>query len=85
MQDAAQQVLAKLNTVDYAALSGSLTQLLQDLRTELSTGDAHQALTGILALLHTLQDSVQAADLPGLSLESGAHRDRSVRWWRARM
>jgi len=78
VQDAAQQVLAKLNTVDYAALSGSLTQLLQDLRTELSTGDAHQALTGILALLHTLQDSVQAADLPGLSLEL-RRTSRSVR------
>ncbi|MGA3403158.1 MAG: MlaD family protein [Acetobacteraceae bacterium] len=69
VQDAAQQVLAKLNTVDFAALATSLTQLVQDLREELTSGGAHAALEQTQELLRTLHDAVQAADLPGLSAE----------------
>lgn len=69
VQNAAQQVLARLNTVDFAALSGSLNQLVQDLHAELTSGDTHQALQQTQALVHTLQEAVQAADLPALSAE----------------
>ncbi len=69
VQDAAQQVLAKLNTVDFATLATSLTQLVQDLRGELSTGDVHATLGQTQELLRTLHDAVQAADLPGVSAE----------------
>ena len=69
VQNAAQQVLARLNDVDFATLATSLTQLVQDLREELTSGGAHAALGEIQALLHTLHDAVQAADLPGLSAE----------------
>jgi ABC-type transporter Mla subunit MlaD len=69
VQDAAQQVLARLNTVDFVALSGALTQLLIELRGELISGDAHQALVGTQGLLHTMRTAVQAADLPALTAE----------------
>ena len=69
VQDAAQQVLAKLNTVDMAAVAASLTRLLDDLHTELSTGDVHVTAEKLQATLRTLQGAVQAADLPGLSAE----------------
>jgi ABC-type transporter Mla subunit MlaD len=70
VQDAAQEVLGKLNTVDFAALSSGLTQLVQDLRNELTSGGAHQALAETQTLLLTLHDAIVAADLPGLSAEA---------------
>lgn len=69
VQDAAQQVLAKLNAVDFAALATSLTQLVLDLRQELGSGDVHQTLEQTQEMLRALHDTVQAADLPGLSAE----------------
>jgi len=69
VQDAAQQLLTKFNTVDLAALTTSLTQLARDLREELSSGDVHKTVEKTQELLRTLQDAVQAADLPGLSGE----------------
>ncbi len=67
VQDAAQQVLAKLNSVDLNALATAFTGLIDDLRTELRQGDVHGALTNAAALLQTLQEQVKAADLGGLS------------------
>jgi ABC-type transporter Mla subunit MlaD len=69
VQDAAQQLLAKLNTVDLTALASSLAQLLQDLHGELSTGDAHQTMEQTQELVRTLRDTVHAADLPALTAE----------------
>jgi paraquat-inducible protein B len=67
VQDAAQQVLAKLNRIDIDALATQLTALLTDLRTELSTGEVHNTLLAARTLLRTTNDAVQAADLPGLT------------------
>src|SRR5208337_3092857 len=79
VQDAAQQLLAKLNRLDIDALSASLTGLAADLRTDLDSGDLHLALTRSAELLRTLNDSVRAADLPGLTADlrrtSGTLRD----------
>ena len=69
VQDAAQQVLAKLNTVDLAALTTSLTGLVQDLHEQLTTGDAHAVLQQARQVLSGLNAAVQQADLPGLSSE----------------
>jgi ABC-type transporter Mla subunit MlaD len=67
VQDAAQQFLAKLNQFDIGALSQSITGLLDELRTELATGDAHIALTHATELLTTLRQTVDAAELPKLT------------------
>jgi len=79
VQDAAQQVLAKLNRVDIDALSTQLTGLLTDLRTELTTGEVHNTLLAATALLRTTNEAMQAADLPGLTADikstSGSLRD----------
>ncbi len=67
VQDAAQQVLAKLNQVDVQTLAASLRGLADDLRTEMATGDLHIALTQASDLLRTLDDTVRRADLPALT------------------
>jgi len=69
VQDAAQQFLAKLNRLDIDALAASLTGLVADLRTDLDSGDVHLTLARTADLLRTLNDSVQAADLPGLTAD----------------
>jgi ABC-type transporter Mla subunit MlaD len=79
VQNAAQQVLAKLNNVDIAALVTSIQGLVNDLRNELAAGDAHTALQQATAFLQTLNDTVKAADIPGLTADlrrtSGSIRD----------
>ena len=69
VQNAAQQVLAKLNRIDIDALSASLTGLVADLRTSLDSGDVHLTLARSAALLRTLNDAVTASDLPGLTAD----------------
>ena len=69
VQDAAQQVLAKLNRVDIDTLSTQLTGLLTDLRADFAQGDVHQTLAEATALLRTTDEAVHAADLPGLTAE----------------
>lgn len=69
VQDAAQQVLAKLNRVDIETLSTQLTGLLADLRADFAKGDVHQTLAEATALLRTTDAAVRAADLPGLTAE----------------
>lgn len=78
VQDAAQQVLAKLNRIDIDKLSEQLTGLLADLRTELATGDVHTTLADADALLRTTREAVQAADLPALTADA-KRTSRSVR------
>jgi ABC-type transporter Mla subunit MlaD len=79
VQDAAQEVLAKLNRVDIDALFAQLTGLLTDLRTELASGDVHTALVEATALLRNTNEAIKSADLPGLTADvkstSGALRD----------
>lgn len=67
VQDAAQQILAKLNRIDLDKLSEQLSGLVTDVRTNLDSGDAHQMLTETSALLRTTREAIAAADLPGLS------------------
>jgi ABC-type transporter Mla subunit MlaD len=69
VQDAAQQVLAKLNRLDFDRLGSQLDGLVTDLRTELARGDVHQTLREATDLLRTTKEAVAAADLPGLSAE----------------
>jgi ABC-type transporter Mla subunit MlaD len=69
VQDAAQQMLAKLNAVDIAKLADQLSALLTDLRADLNTGDIHATLLQSTALLRTIDESVRAADLPALTAE----------------
>jgi phospholipid/cholesterol/gamma-HCH transport system substrate-binding protein len=69
VQDAAQQVLAKLNRLDFDSLSVQLDALLTDFRAELANGDVHQTLQEATNLLRTTREAIAAADLPGLSAD----------------
>jgi len=69
VQDAAQQFLAKLNSVDFNALANSLTSLLGDLRGELKEGDFHRTLVQATEVLHSIQQQVEQADLPSLTAD----------------
>jgi ABC-type transporter Mla subunit MlaD len=69
VQDAAQQMLARLNRVDIDAMAAQLTGLLSDLRAELASGDVHEALAAATVVLHSANAAIQAADLPGLSAD----------------
>jgi ABC-type transporter Mla subunit MlaD len=69
VQDAAQQFLAKLNQVDIGALSQSLVGLLEDLRLDLASGDAHLALSRASELLDTLRQTLASLDLPKLTAD----------------
>ena len=67
VQNAGQQVLAKLDQVDLARLVSSLTTLSENLDTELTSGDVHQMIQSANGLISTAQDLVKQADLAGLS------------------
>ena len=70
VQDAAQQVLAKLNWVDIDALATQLTGLLTDLSRGFASGDVHtDAGRGGRVCCGRTNEAVQAADLPGLTAE----------------
>jgi ABC-type transporter Mla subunit MlaD len=69
VQDAAQQVLARLNRLDFDKLGNDLDALLVDLRATLGRGDVHQTLQEATNLLRATRDAVITADLPGLSGE----------------
>jgi len=69
VQDAAQQVLAKLNRVDLDRLATQFTGLLSDLRSELSSGDLHDTLVEMKSLLQATNEALHQADLPGLSAD----------------
>jgi ABC-type transporter Mla subunit MlaD len=79
VQDAAQQLLAKLNGLDLEGISTQLSALVGDLRAELKSGDLHDTLTEATALLRTTRQMVQAVDLPGMTAEikqaAGSVRD----------
>ncbi len=69
VQDAAQQLLARINAIDIVALSHSVQRVLDDLHTQLTSGDAHLALAGAAALTQSMRQTMEQADLPGLAAE----------------
>jgi ABC-type transporter Mla subunit MlaD len=69
VQDAAQTLLARINAVDIVALSHSAQLVLDDLHTQLTSGDAHQALAGAATLMQSAREAVERADLPALAAE----------------
>ncbi len=69
VQDSATQFLSKLNRIDVDALSKSLTSLLQNLSTSLDSGDLHLTFARAAELLGALNDTVKAANLPGLTAD----------------
>jgi ABC-type transporter Mla subunit MlaD len=69
VQDAAQSILTKLQSIDTEALSNSLIGLLNDLREELAKGDVHAVLADAQTLLDTLNGAVKGANLPAMSAE----------------
>ena len=79
VQDAATELLQRLNRIDLDKLSTELGGLLTDVRAELKQGDVHTTLLAATTLLTDLDHSVQAADLPGLTADlkrtSGSLRD----------
>jgi ABC-type transporter Mla subunit MlaD len=69
VQNAAQQVLAKLNSVDLSGVVDAVTTLVQELHRQVTQGDAHEALQRIGELAQTMQRSVEQTDLPALVAE----------------
>jgi ABC-type transporter Mla subunit MlaD len=69
VQDAAQALLTRISAVDITALSKAAQVVLDDMHTQLTTGDAHQALANSAALAETARVAVERADLPALSAE----------------
>ena len=67
VQDAAQQLLARLNALDFDKVVIQLNALLTDVRTSITSGDVHNLLAQVTTTLRTFNDSVLAADLPGLT------------------
>lgn len=65
VQNSAEELLAKLNEVDFAKAAASLTGLIDDLRADLTNGDAHAVLASAGRLVDRLNEAVRAADLPG--------------------
>ncbi len=78
VQDAAVQILSKLNSVDFAALAQGATGLLDDARAELKDGDLRAILGSTAALLAELRDQAHRADLAGLATDL-QRTSRSVR------
>jgi paraquat-inducible protein B len=79
VQDAAQQVLSRLDQIDMVKLSNTLISVLDDVHSMVTTGDVHTVLTQLAAALQTADTSLKAADLAGLTTDlrhtSGAIRD----------
>lgn len=69
VRDAAQELLDRFNKIDIEGLSRSLLGLVEDVRQEMKTGEAHATLAQATALLATLQQTIQAADLPGVTAD----------------
>lgn len=79
VQDAAQHFLAELNKVDLQRLSTQVIGLIEDVRTELKSGDVHTAILQVVQLLKSVEANVERANVPGLVAEArtaaGAARD----------
>jgi paraquat-inducible protein B len=69
LKNQATEFLAKLNRLDLDTLSTSLNGLVADVRANIDHGDVHVTLARSAELLRTLDDTVRAADLPGLTAD----------------
>lgn len=69
IQDAAQALAAKLQDVDIAGLATAFEGLMNDARTQVTSGDLHIVLAEAATLLKTLRAGADAADLPTLATE----------------
>ena len=70
VQDAAQHFLAELNKVDLERLSKQIIGLIEDVRTELKTGNVSVAIQRVVKLLETVEANVERANVPGLVAEA---------------
>jgi paraquat-inducible protein B len=75
VEDAAQKLIVKLESVDVQGLAASARQALDDVHTQLTSGDAAQTLSAAKFLLTSLQGTVQQADVPGALHELRATAD----------
>ena len=69
IQDAAQQLAAKLQDVDIARLATSVQGLVDDARRQLGDGELNQTLTEAAALMKVLRAGAEGADIPALATE----------------
>jgi phospholipid/cholesterol/gamma-HCH transport system substrate-binding protein len=67
VQSAAERIAAELQQIDFKGIATTLLGLMQELQTELKSGEAHQTLVATTALLESLRKAVDRADLPGLA------------------
>lgn len=63
VQDAAQQLLAKLNKIDAEKLVHSAIGLIEDIRRNVDSGDVHDVLQRTAKLMDTLQENVTGAEI----------------------
>ncbi len=79
VQDAAQQLLTRLDQVDITRLTNALIGVLEDLRATMANGDVHVVLEHAATLLRTTEETLKAADLGALTTDlrqtSTAFRD----------
>lgn len=68
----AEELLGKLDQVDYAGLATSAAAALHDVRSELESGDVHTLLGESQATLAALHAAVTQSDLPALSHQARA-------------
>ncbi|CAH2604259.1 MCE family protein [Rhodovastum atsumiense] len=69
VQDAAQALLARINSIDLVALGHTTQTVLDDVHRQLTEGEAQQALVAATELMHTLRGTVEAAQVPALAAE----------------
>lgn len=66
VQDAAQQLLRKLDAVDFGRIAGNVNGLLEDLRATLRDGDVHRTLSVAHDTVADLKGQLDAARVPAL-------------------
>jgi ABC-type transporter Mla subunit MlaD len=67
VQSAAEQISSQLEQVDFKAIAESVLELTRTLQQQLTSGDAHKTLAAATALLGSLQQTLQKANLPALT------------------
>jgi ABC-type transporter Mla subunit MlaD len=70
VQDAAQQLLQKLNAVDLVGLVNGLNGLVEDLRGDVAHGDVHALLAQATQGVQDLDSAVRAANLPAVAAQA---------------
>jgi len=69
VQDAAQELLNKLDRLDLAGLVESIGGLVDDLRVSLATGDIHGLLAEATGAIRDARAALKSLDAPGLAAE----------------